>query len=162
MTELRKPINKPRAAARIAAVQALYLMDSSGADVFDTIADFETYFVKEEVDDFCLNQLNSALFRDIVQGVLQHQRALDQLIDKTLPDDWPLTRIDMTLRAILRCGAYELVKRHDIPPKVSITEYVEVARDFFDHKDEIRLTNGVLDAIAHKMRAVDLNPTVMG
>ncbi len=158
----RIPLNKPKAAARMAAVQALYLMDVAGTDVFQTMQDMEQHFVPEDVEGFCLEKVSKQLFRDILQGVLSDQREIDQLIHTALPDDWPLTRIDITLRAILRCGAYELIKKLDTPPKVILNEYVEVARDFFDNNDEIRLTNGVLDAIAHKMRALDMNPTIYG
>ena len=78
---------------------------------------------------------------------MEGQRAIDPIIHAALPPTWPLTRIDLTLRAILRCGVFELLERRDVPARVVITEYVDVANAFFS-ADEPRLVNGVLDTVA--------------
>jgi N utilization substance protein B len=84
------------------------------------------------------------------------QRRIDPIVHAHLPPTWPLTRIDLTLRAILRCGAFELLERRDVPARVAISEYVDVARAFFE-ADEPGLVNGVLDAIAREARPTELS-----
>ena len=69
--------------------------------------------------------------------------------------EWPLSRLDAVLRAILRAGAYELVHRHDVPPRVSISEYTAVAYAFFAGK-EPGLANGVLDRLGRTLRAAEM------
>ena len=65
---------------------------------------------------------------------------------------WRLVRVDSILRAILRAGVAELLERADVPARVVINEYINVAHFFFS-EDEPRVVNGVLDKIARKLRA---------
>ncbi len=146
-----RPANQ-RGAARLAAVQALYQMDLSGATLPEVIAEFETYRLGKEVDGDQYRDADAAFFRDIVAGVVRDQKRLDPAIDHTLAKGWPLTRIDTTLRAILRAGAFELADRADVPSRVVISEYVDVAKAFFDD-DAPGVVNAVLDALAHELRA---------
>ncbi len=146
-----RPANQ-RGAARLAAVQALYQMDLSGATLPEVIAEFEAYRLGKEVDGDQYRIADAAFFRDIVAGVVREQKTLDPAIDRTLAKGWPLTRIDTTLRAILRCGAFELGNRADVPSRVVISEYVDVAKAFFDD-DAPAVANAVLDALAHELRA---------
>jgi len=95
------------------------------------------------------------LFADIVRGVAADQERLDAAISAVLTPDWPLPRLDSVLRAILRAGAYELMHRQDVPPRVAISEYTAVAHAFFAGK-EPGLANGVLDALARTLRAAEL------
>jgi N utilization substance protein B len=83
--------------------------------------------------------------------VIEAQRRIDPAIHAALPPTWPLTRIDLTLRAILRCGVFELLERRDVPARVAISEYVDIARAFYE-ADEPGLVNGVLDRVAHDSR----------
>jgi N utilization substance protein B len=86
--------------------------------------------------------------------VVREQQSLDPIVHETLEGGWPLARIDATLRAILRAGAYELSARADVPARVVIAEYVDVAKAFFE--DEVPgLVNGVLDALARKLRPAE-------
>ena len=146
-----KPANQ-RGAARLAAVQALYQMDLSGATLPEVIAEFETYRLGKEVDGDQYRNADAAFFRDIVAGVVRDQKTLDPAIDRTLAKGWPLTRIDTTLRAILRAGAFELADRADVPSRVVISEYVDVAKAFFED-DAPAVVNAVLDGLAHELRA---------
>ena len=146
-----RPANQ-RGAARLAAVQALYQMDLSGTTLPEVIAEFETYRLGKEVDGDQYRNADAAFFRDIVAGVVRDQKTLDPAIDHTLAQGWPLTRIDTTLRAILRAGAFELANRRDVPSRVAISEYVDVAKAFFDD-DAPAVVNAVLDALAHELRA---------
>ena len=100
-------------------------------------------------------------FRALVTGVVQAQRRIDPIIHAALPPTWPLTRIDLTLRAILRCGVFELAERRDIPGRVVISEYVDIARAFFS-ADEPGLVNGVLDRVAHERRPEEFSKRCLG
>ena len=155
-----KPANQ-RGAARLAAVQALYQMDLSGATLPEVIAEFETYRLGKEVDGDQYRNADAAFFRDIVAGVVRDQKKLDPAIDRTLAKGWPLTRIDTTLRAILRAGAFELADRPDVPSRVVISEYVDVAKAFFDD-DAPAVVNAVLDSLARELRAGEFAETGSG
>ncbi len=140
-----------RSAARLAAVQALYQMEVSGKGVIDALAEFEAFWMGREVEGVSFKQAENAFFRDILAGVVREQRPVDGKVDAALAAGWPLKRIEAVLRAILRAGAYELLYRKDIPARVVITEYVDVAHGFYGD-DEPGLVNAVLDAIAHDVR----------
>lgn len=146
-----KPANK-RGAARLAAVQALYQMEIGGAELADVVTEFETFRLGQELDGEEYREADPIFFRDIVAGVVAEQRQIDPRVHQALVEDWPLKRIDTTLREILRAGSWELLKRKDIPAKVVITEYVDVAKAFFV-EEEPKIVNGVLDKIARQLRA---------
>jgi transcription antitermination protein NusB len=145
-----RPANQ-RGAARLAAVQALYQMDLGGTTLPEVLAEFESYRLGKEVDGEQYRDADPQFFRDIVAGVVREQQALDPIVHETLTGDWPLARIDATLRAILRAGAYELSARADVPGRVVIVEYVDVAKAFFEG-EEPGMVNGVLDALARRLR----------
>lgn len=145
-----RPANQ-RGAARLGAVQALYQMELAGASLPDIIAEFESIRLGKEVDGNQYRDADAAFFRDVVSGVVRDQRTLDPAVDDTLAKGWPLVRVDATLRAILRAGAYELASRADVPAKVVISEYVDVARAFFD-ADIAGVVNAVLDGLARTLR----------
>lgn len=141
-----------RSASRLGAVQALYQMDIAGAPMSDVFAEFESHWLGREVEGDAYKPAEVKFFRDVVEGVVRDQRALDKDIDAALAKGWPLKRIEAILRAVLRAGAYELSSRKDIPAKVVITEYVDVANAFVE-KDEAGMANAVLDALARDFRA---------
>lgn len=147
-----KPANK-RGAARLAAVQALYQMDVGETPLEDTLAQFGTRFANPFVDGEEYLVPDADYFGQIVKGVLKHQVQIDPLVDTTLADGWPVARIDATMRAVLRAGAFELLHKPDVPVNVVITEYVDVAKAFFDGA-EAGMVNGVLDRIAKDRPAV--------
>ncbi len=144
-----------RSAARLAAVQALYQMDVTGKSLPDIIAEFESHWIGGEIEGERYNPAELAFFRDIVKGVLGDQTALDNAVNDALVSSWPLARIDSVMRAILRAGAYELKKRRDVPAKVVIKEYVDVAGAFFG-RDESGMINAVLDSLGRSYRADEL------
>ncbi|WP_458760771.1 transcription antitermination factor NusB [Afipia sp. TerB] len=141
-----------RGAARLAAVQALYQMDIGGAGINDIFAEFESHWLGNEVEGDTYLPAEAAFFRDVVSGVVKDQGKIDPLLDDALNQGWPLKRIDAILRAVLRAGAYELDHRKDVPARVVIKEYVDVAHAFVE-KDEVGLVNAVLDQMARKFRA---------
>ena len=144
-----------RSAARLATVQALYQMEVSGKGVTDALAEFEAFWIGREVEGIAFKPAENAFFRDILAGVVREQRPVDVKIDAALADGWPLKRIEAVLRAILRAGAYELMFRKDVPARVAISEYVEVAHSFYS-EDEPGLVNAVLDALARDVRGNEL------
>jgi transcription antitermination protein NusB len=141
-----------RGAARLAAVQALYQMDIAGAGMNDVIAEFESHWIGNEVEGEKYLPAEAAFFRDVVSGVVRDQAKLDPLIDEALSKGWPLKRIDAILRAVLRAGSYELEHRKDVPGRVVVSEYVDVAHAFVE-ADETGMVNAVLDQIARRFRA---------
>lgn len=155
-----RPANK-RGAARLAAVQALYQMDVGGAMLADVLAEFEAFRLGRELDGEQYRDADPAWFRDLVKGVVAEQRRLDPEIHRSLVAGWPLKRIDTTLRAILRAGAYELMFLPIVPARVVISEYIDVARAFYE-ADEPRMVNGVLDRIAHLHRPDEFAAPVEG
>jgi N utilization substance protein B len=143
-----------RAAARLAAVQALYEMEVTQKGVDETLREFERFWLGQEVEGDQYAAAEPAFFRDVVTGILADQEPLDRQIDARLAQGWPLTRVDSVLRAILRAGAYELKKRTDVPARVVIKEYVDVAAAFFG-PDEVGMVNAVLDGLARELRVAE-------
>ncbi len=148
--------NQPRTAnkrgvARLAAVQALYQMDVAGTGVLEVVAEYEAFRLGKEVDGAQYLDADPQWFRAIVSGVVDSQLQLDPMIHQALTEDWPLSRLDSTLRAILRAGVYELMKREDVPVAVIVSEYVDIAKAFYS-EDEPKLVNAVLDRIAFVIR----------
>ena len=140
-----------RAASRLAAVQALYQMEVAGKELNEVFAEFESYWIGQEVEGDQYNEAELDLFREIVSGVLKEQYAIDQTVDQTLAQGWPLKRIEALMRAILRAALYELKGRADVPARVVITEYVDIAAAFFG-PEESGMINAVLDALARQLR----------
>ena len=141
-----------RGAARLAAVQALYQMDIAATPLQDILAEFESHWMGREVEGSQYLPVEAAFFRSVVGGVLEDQRKLDPMIDKALNDGWPLKRVEALLRAVLRAGAFELSARTDVPARVVVSEYVDVAHAFLD-KDETGMVNAVLVQLARPLRA---------
>lgn len=148
--------NRRRSVARLAAVQALYQLEANPeADPAAVIREFARHRFGDEIDGDRLEEADPTLFADIVHGVADDQERLDAEISAALAEEWPLQRLDTVLRAILRAGAYELVHRRDVPPRISLKDYTVIAHAFFTGK-EPALANGVLNRLAHALRAADL------
>jgi N utilization substance protein B len=141
-----------RAGARLAAVQALYQMDLAGTPMSEVFAEFESHWIGRQVEEVAQPEAEVAFFRDLVEGVVREQRLIDPLVDRTLASGWPLKRIEAVLRALLRAGCYELMARTDVPARVVISQYVDVASAFLD-TSETSMANAVLDALARELRA---------
>jgi N utilization substance protein B len=147
----------PRSAARLSAVQALYQMDLAETDLNSVIGQFNLHHFGEKAEDKSVAAADRDFFAAILRGVVRRQREIDPIVDAQLAEGWRLTRVDSTLRAILRAGVYELIERPDVPARVVISEYVEVAKAFFS-EDEPRVVNGVLDKIARRTRDAEFSP----
>ncbi|MEO1136852.1 MAG: transcription antitermination factor NusB, partial [Pseudomonadota bacterium] len=142
-----------RSAARLGAVQALYQMESAGQGVEATIREFQDFRLGGEMEGEKLFAADAAFFADILRGAVETQGRLDPYLQRQLANGWKLSRLDATVRAILRAGLYELIRRPDVPYKVVINEYVEIAHAFFDNGDEPGFINAVLDAAAKAARS---------
>lgn len=158
MTGGYKPARGERSTARLAAVQALYQMELSGAGAEAVVREFVDHRFERVLDDAgrgeepppALGAADEAFFAEIVRGVVEDQGAIDQAIAKRLATGWKLQRLDATVRATLRAATFELHRRPDVPTEVVIDEYVELAKGF---TDEAGFVNGALDAIARDLRA---------
>ena len=146
-----------RGAARLAAVQSLYQMDIAGTPVNDILAEFESHWLGREIEGSQYLPAEAAYFRQIVEGVIEAQRRLDPMIDRALAGGWPLKRIETVLRAVLRAGAFELDCRRDVPARVVVSEYADVAAAFVE-RDETGMVNAVLDALARSLRTAEFDP----
>jgi N utilization substance protein B len=151
---------RKRSMARLAAVQALYQMELSqtaatGASIDAVVREFIKHRLGQEIDGDQYGEVDQKLFADIVKGASLRRADLDGMISSALTDEWPLDRLEAILRAILRAGAYELLERTDVPPRVTISEYLDVTHAFFGGK-EPSLVNAVLDRLARVLRPDDL------
>ena len=145
---------RQRSAARLAAVQALYTMDITGKPVEQVLDDFLNNGILQdgEAED-CLVAIDPLMFTEIVRGATAFREDLDAMIAGALSGDWSAERLEAILRAILRAGAFELAQRPDVPMKVAISEYVDVAYAFYSGS-EPGLVNAVLDRIGKVVRDV--------
>lgn len=145
----------PRRAARMAAVQALYQMELGGSNADQVIAEFGRHRLGREIEGLSFGEADTELFAELVRGVALGVNDIDSMIAACLSEEWKVERLEAVLRAILRAGAYELSERHGVPPRVVITEYVDLADAFFTGK-EPGLVNGVLDCVARAIRPEEL------
>lgn len=140
-----------RSVARLAAVQALYQMEVSSVGAETVIREFAEHRFDRDLEDVTLAGADEAFFAELVRGVVAEQKAVDAAIARRLAQGWRLERLDATVRAILRAGAFELAHRVDVPTEVVIDEYVELAKSFFEGP-EPGFVNGALDAVAQDVR----------
>ncbi len=151
----RRRAGGPLGAARLAAVQALYQSELRGADAESLIAEFRSHRLGHDIDGAEAIAPDEELFCEIVRGTLAERDRLDALIAEALPKGWPLARLEVILRAIFRCGAWELAARLSMPARAAINEYVEIGHAFFAGA-EPKMVNAVLDALARRLRPGEL------
>lgn len=144
---------KLRRQARVSAVQALYQMELTGAKSKPVIFEFRNHRFGFE-DETGMVAADEEFFEELVDGVVREQDGIDAALDAQLPENWPLRRLDMTLRALLRAGVFEAKHRPDVPGLVIIDEYVSIASDFFEGK-EPGMVNAVMDKIAKTVRSAE-------
>jgi transcription antitermination protein NusB len=142
---------RARTVARLVLVQALYQMEIAGSGVEAVIREFADFRFDGDIEGETLGSADEAFFADGLRSVVKEQSKIDEIISERLASNWRLDRIDTTLRAILRAGAWELTYRPDVALEVVINEYVEIAKAFFGDT-ESRFVNGALDGIAKDVR----------
>jgi N utilization substance protein B len=143
---------RARTVARLAAVQALYQMELAGEGVETVIAEFANHRFDADMEGEPLAEADEAWFADIVRGVVEGQRDIDTAVKARLASNWRLERLDSTLRALLRAGAWELRERPEVPREIVLDEYVELAKAFFDEA-EAKFVNAALDGVARDTRS---------
>jgi len=141
----------PRSAARLAAVQALYQQEMEQVPLARLLHEFHQHRLGATIDGVEYAEAEADFFDDIVAGADARRAELDALIAGRLAAGWSLARLDKPMKAILRAGAYELVARPDVPTAIVISEYVDVAKAFYDPR-EAGFVNGLLDALAGEVR----------
>ena len=149
------PTPSRRQAARLAAVQALYQWQEGEHGPAEIVDQFLNVRTGEAGEGGMRRDADRPLFKDVVEGTAAHKDELEQTESSALAKDWTWARIDRLVRAILLAGAYELVHRRDVPPKVAINEYVEIAHAFYD-QGEPTFVNSVLDRVARQERSAEL------
>ena len=142
---------RSRSAARLAAVQALYQREMENTPVPSLLHEFHHHRLGATIEGAQYEDAEVDFFDDVVRGVGAREAELDALIASKLAKDWSLHRLDRPMRQILRAGAYELVARIDVATGTVISEYVDVAKAFYDKK-EASFVNGLLDAVAKEVR----------
>lgn len=139
-----------KSAARLYAVQALFQMEAAGQSVDKVIKEFETHRFGAVYEGEEMAEGDTVHFRRVIEDAVNLQAKIDQMTDRALVAKWPIGRIDPVLRALFRAAGAELLS--DTPPKVVITEYVDVARAFFPESKEPKFVNAVLDHMAHEAK----------
>lgn len=142
---------RARTVARLAAVQALYQMELAGEGVETVISEFLNHRFDADIEGEPLAEADEDYFGEIVRGVVGGQRDIDDAVKARLAANWRMERLDSTLRALLRAGAWELRERQDVPREIVIDEYVELAKAFFDDA-EAKFVNAALDGVARDAR----------
>ena len=145
------PRSKARSAARLAAVQALYQQQMERTPLNRLLDEFHQHRLGAEIEEVHFADAETTFFDDIVKGVDARRDEIDLLLSGKLAQGWSLARLDKTMLHILRAGTYELIARADISKATAISEYVDVAKAFFDDR-EAKFVNGVLDAVATDVR----------
>ena len=140
-----------RSAARLAAVQALYQMEMTGSTVVAALADMRRREGAVSDEAGAAVAVDETMLADLVEGTTARRDDLDQRITMHLVEGWSFDRLEMILRTILRIGAYELVARPDVPLRVAISEWVDIAHAFYSGK-EPGFVNGVLDRVGRDAR----------
>ncbi len=132
-------------------MQALYQNELTGGAPDAVISQFTDAKSRAQLTGGQMMEPDPELFGDLVRGVVAGRADLDRLIAASLTTDWDIGRLDLILRLIREAGAHEITRRPDIPARVAINEYVDVAHAFFDGADP-GVVNGVLDRIARDHR----------
>jgi N utilization substance protein B len=143
-----------KSAARLYAVQALFQMEAAGQTVEAVAGEFETHRFGAALDEAGEEPLadgDPALFRALLHHAVNSQATIDQMTDRALVARWPIARIDPVLRALFRAAGAEMSETAT-PPRVVITEFVDVARAFFPEGKEPAFVNAVLDHMAREAR----------
>lgn len=141
-----------RSAARLYAVQALFQMETTGQTIAAICREFEVHrfgATYEEIGEFVDGDIEH--FRALVDHAVNHQALIDQMTDRALVAKWPIDRIDPVIRALFRAAGAELTQM-ETPPKVAITEFVDVAKAFFPGGKESKFVNAVLDHMAREAK----------
>ncbi len=147
-----------QSAARLLAVQALYQMAVGNQPAKNVLGEFIQHRLDEDIEGLKHGSVNRELLTELVEGVAQQAETLDDMIAAVLDEDWTIERLEILLRALLRAATFELSERLEVPARVVISEYVDLANAFYDGR-ETAFVNGLLDRLAHVLRAEEFGGT---
>ena len=147
----RRSEDKSRSASRLAVVQALYQMELANQDSEAALNEFIEHRLGQELDGDQFAEADKKYFAELVRGVVERQQDVDRALARSLKE-WSYDRIDATMRAIMRAAAFELIARPEVPSRVILHEYLNIATAFFDEGEEIALLSGVLNRMARERR----------
>ncbi len=151
---------KMKSGARLAAVQATYMIEYGQLPVDEVIKDFVNgevgrYVIEDEGNNHEelveVGAMDTAYFTELTKGVHTHKEEIEKSLAHYLKEGWSFERFDGTLRALLLCATYELAHTQDVDANVLIKEYVDLAYAFFT-KNEPKMVNALLDHIAKEIR----------
>ncbi len=138
-------MSRARSKARERAVQAIYQWQVTG----QSLSDIEQQFTEDQD----MSKVKMEYFQELLHEVPAQLKAIDAALAELV--DRPLEQVDPVERAILRIGTYELQARQDIPYRVVINESVELAKSFGSEQGH-KYINGILDKLAKKLRAIEV------
>ncbi|MGC1495911.1 MAG: transcription antitermination factor NusB [Sulfitobacter sp.] len=142
---------KMKSASRLYAVQALFQMEHSSLTAEWVRNEFLEHRFGAVYEGAEMQDGDVNLFAQVLEVAVNYQAPIDQMTDRALVAKWPIARIDPTLRALFRAAGAEF-RDTGTPPKVVISEYVDVARAFFPEGKEPSFVNAVLDHMAREAR----------
>lgn len=142
---------KMRSAARLYAVQALFQMEHSSLTVDKVRLEFLDHRFGAVYEGNEMQEGDPDHFTRVLEDAVNYQAPIDQMTDRALVAKWPIARIDPTLRALFRAAGAEL-RDPSTPPRVVISEYVELAAAFYPDGKEPKFVNAVLDHMAREAR----------
>jgi len=154
----RRMTGRSRSASRLAVVQALYQMELSGQDSEAALREFIDHRLGHEIEGDQYAEADEKYFAELVRGVVARQDEIDGALASYLVKDWPFDRIDSTMRAIMRAAAFELIAHPQVPARVIVHEYMNVATAFFEDGEETAFLGGLLNRMARELRPAEPSP----
>lgn len=154
----RRSEGRSRSASRLAVVQALYQMELSDQDCETALREFIAHRLGHEIEGEQYAEADEKYFSEVVRGVVARQAEIDGALSRYLVKEWAFDRIDATMRATMRAAAFEFLDRPQVPARVVVNEYLNVASAFFEGGEEMAFLSGVLNRMAREMRTADPSP----
>lgn len=146
-------VNLARSVARLSAVQTLYQIKFSNITAEESILHFSSIAPNEKSEDISekLHEADEGFYIELVKGTQGLVSKINEILNNSLDDSWPIDRMEILLLTILRCGIYEIISHRDIPPAVLISEYISITDSFFSG-NESALVNAILDKLSKELR----------
>ena len=146
-------VNLARSVARLSAVQTLYQIKFSNITAEESILHFSSIAPNEKSEDINekLHEADEEFYIELVTGTQGLVSKINEILNNSLDDSWPIDRMEILLLTILRCGIYEIISHREIPPAVLISEYISITDSFFSG-NESALVNAILDKLSKELR----------
>ena len=154
-------ITSNKSLSRLAAVQTLFQFDFNKKmklEELKSINDMDISEIYQTIEAINSNtqefknlKIDKNWFLILVNAVFSNKDIIDASLSSFLESNWSIERMDPTITNILRCAYIEFKNYSNVPSKVVINEYTNIASSFFN-KPEVNFVNGVLDKVSHKYR----------